>query len=318
MSAKKAILPVTHSDVLWHFTGGPKWNSRKKMQSKKTKSNNDSFEILIKILKSKTLRLGSYHELLKVSRYNNKRFDSRKKKLVIEPTAPYILHTSPVCCLADIPLAGLKYHSLRYGKCAIGFKRSSILKAKFNPVFYTLHTEAIANSYLAAHNSLNSFNMLGIEGAIDSVRIKIQDDYQFKLESIRDNLNTDSEFDNCPRCGEGLLLDIDAPVDNVEDEIEYDDTDILQEFNEVDKLFAKGLSELRHLMSYVKTFEDSEFNTIYAEREWRSLKAFSFRWSDVDSIVLPLKGGYFDKFESKYRNKFGIPKRVKIMTWEGL
>ena len=69
--------PGTVSRILWHFTGGPKWNQRLKKQGKKPKHNEDAYSHLAGILKSKTLRLGGYAETLTVSvprfRYNQRK-----------------------------------------------------------------------------------------------------------------------------------------------------------------------------------------------------------------------------------------------------
>lgn len=59
--------PKTHSDILWHFTGGPLWNKKQKKQSEKPKSIAKSFDTFIKILKSRELRIGSYHEIIKAT-----------------------------------------------------------------------------------------------------------------------------------------------------------------------------------------------------------------------------------------------------------
>ena len=41
-------------------------------------------------------------------------------------------------------------------------------------------------------------------------------------------------------------------------------------------------------MAYVKTFRLDEYDTIYCEREWRSLRDFGFgSWKNVLMVVLP-------------------------------
>ena len=56
--AKKQIKPKTHSNILWHFTGGPKWDMKKNCQMKNLKNYAEALEIALKILGSKELRIG--------------------------------------------------------------------------------------------------------------------------------------------------------------------------------------------------------------------------------------------------------------------
>lgn len=56
------------------------------------------------------------------------------------------LDSATFCCISDIPIQHLAYHSNRYGKFAIGFRREVILTEGFNPVFYTLKDTPIIQS----------------------------------------------------------------------------------------------------------------------------------------------------------------------------
>lgn len=300
MKKKKKIAPTTHSEVLWHFSGGPTWNKRKNLQNKMPKPAADAFAILIAILKSKTLRIGGYHELIKVT-VPQIQINPKTRKIQVKGNITRELSTSPVCCVADIPEAGLPFHAQRYGKFAIGFRRSSIIKASFNPVFYTFDSQSIANSYLTAYTSLKNFDSNYIEQLIDGIRDDVEQEYQSRLDELEGSYE-DYEY---------------SPVNNLEP-IEINDSDLTDAFNDVDMLITRGLIELKHLLSYVKTFSQPEFETIYAEREWRSLKAFNFKWSDIDSIILPKKGNFPAIFEKKFRKSLGIPNRIKIKFFEEL
>jgi hypothetical protein len=56
--------PATVSTILWHFTGGPKWDEKKQCQDRKPKPDVDVLKSLIGILTSKHLRLGGYREVI--------------------------------------------------------------------------------------------------------------------------------------------------------------------------------------------------------------------------------------------------------------
>ncbi len=57
--------PKTHSEILWHFTGGPLWSEQKQQQLTKKKSLADAYSAFCSILKSKELRVGGYHEIIR-------------------------------------------------------------------------------------------------------------------------------------------------------------------------------------------------------------------------------------------------------------
>lgn len=64
LNKSKVKRPKTHSEILWHFTGGAQWNKKYRKQSKKLKPISKSFEALIGILKNQTLHVGNYHEII--------------------------------------------------------------------------------------------------------------------------------------------------------------------------------------------------------------------------------------------------------------
>ncbi|MDA0737995.1 MAG: abortive infection system antitoxin AbiGi family protein [Nitrospirae bacterium] len=79
----------------------------------------------------------------------------------------------PFCCVAEIPIQHLSYHSERYGKFAIGFEREYLLGQKFRPVSYFLIEEdfmapAVINvSQFVSHHRANP----GAEQAIHHLSV---------------------------------------------------------------------------------------------------------------------------------------------------
>lgn len=127
--------PGTVSSILWHFTGGPFWDLELKKQKPEPKPLEDAFSILKAILRSKKLLISKYKEILKIRLPLNSNYLHKGKEFTFE--------SSQVCCLTDIPIQHLKYHSKRYGKCAIGFYRESALMNEFNPVLYSLEDSSV-------------------------------------------------------------------------------------------------------------------------------------------------------------------------------
>jgi hypothetical protein len=69
--------------------------------------------------------------------------------------------------------------------------------------------------------------------------------------------------------------------------------------------------------SFIKTFDDTEFDSIYTEREWRSISPFKFEYADVSMVVLPRVDGYFERFVAESES-IGLRKTVSIVAWEDL
>lgn len=271
--------PKTHSNILWHFTGGPAWDSKKQRQSKLLKTDEKAYEIALAILQSKSLRLGGFHEVVKVILPNYRIYDRKTKTFKNKKNHKVELKTCPVCCIADIPESGLSHHAKRYGKMGIGFKRAAILKAGFNPVFYTLHTTEIAKNFFSAQAGLNSVDIFDVESEVENV-----------LDDIRSNL--------CSRCEE----DVDLDGSSISTEAE----------NQLEEVHS-SLDDLENIMSYVKTFNVNEFNSIYAEREWRCLRQFNFTFDDVDTLLFPTKM-MLDDFK-KSTSKLKLPLRIKLKVF---
>lgn len=269
--------PKTHSDILWHFTGGSKWNSTKQNYYLKLKTQKESYDIAIKILSSKVLKLGNYHEKFIVSLPNYEKIDKKSKEKVKIKNKITSLDTSKVCCLADIPRTELFHHAKRYGNMAIGFKRESVIKNSFNPVFYTLNHKEIANKFFAAQGLLK-------ETSLDLIQAEV------------DDLSADISNQLCSRC---------------ESEVSIDDSNIISQTETDNELIESSLQSLQYLLSYVKTFKENEFETIYAEREWRSLQNFNFNLKDIHSILFPNKN-LLNNFILNYKSVLKIPSSVSL------
>ena len=106
------------SGIFWHFTGSPSgvdWSRVRKpadiLKQGKPKPANEAVGILLKILESKKL-LGVCVEQIAESK-----------------------NTEPFCCVTDIPLKDLIYHSKYYGNVAVGFS-SRVIFEQFLPVIY--------------------------------------------------------------------------------------------------------------------------------------------------------------------------------------
>jgi len=98
--------------------------------------------------------------------------------------------------------------------------------------------------------------------------------------------------------------------------------DLAIQQNHVDILekLKQSKSRLMALLSLTKSFDDSEFSTIYTEREWRSTKPFQFSFDDLAMIVVPkhFEGiDYLSQF-IVFAAEIEIPRRIPIVSWEDL
>jgi hypothetical protein len=241
--------PGTVSRILWHFTGGPIRERHAYRTSKELKSEEKSYEALVAILKSKELRLGSCPE----------RIDVMRDLVQASGIGPYRQATpmwgiqsallAPVCCLADIPIMHLPYHSARYGKMAIGFHRGSVVKAGFNPVLYQLDTSPISEA----------------------------------IQKVIEGFDFISSFE----------LGYDFPV--TEQLPKPDETPD----EEIKRITRNTIADARRcaclIASFLKPFRAAEFESIYAEREWRSTNPFPFSYDDIAMVVAPTAGRYFSR-----------------------
>lgn len=278
--------PGTVSKILWHFTGGPKWNTKSERQSSSKKPAIEAYKAFCGILKSKELRLGGYAELARVLLPERHRYDRTVRKMILEKNVTVTVRSAPVCCLADIPIAHLQYHENRYGKFAIGFHRDGAVRHGFNPVLYTLeHTHVIRSIY----RGLAELESVDCSSASSAV----------------------SELSNC--YGDCEHDDIDDSRMWADDAVAYID-DIESSINYANERFAR-------LLAFTKTFSQDEFSSIYCEREWRSLTPFGFSYDDVAMLILPRKIGtktYYSDFIGNQIRKLILPRRVPVVPWEDL
>jgi len=70
--------PGTVSRILWHFTGGPRWDVVKNCQEPNPKPYDEAYKAFLSILRSKQLRVGQYHEVVKVVVPKLQEYDAKK------------------------------------------------------------------------------------------------------------------------------------------------------------------------------------------------------------------------------------------------
>jgi Putative abortive phage resistance protein AbiGi, antitoxin len=275
--------PGTVSKILWHFTGGPRWNKGTESQNKKPKPTAAAYNALTAILRSKELRVGK-KENVNLQGVAITVLDRGREEFVDPAYRNARFESSPVCCLADIPIMHLGYHADRYGKFAIGFHRRAIIEAGFSPVFYQVEHSKTLGSLYAALFTLRDFCYLNVGKVLEM----ISEDP--KLSLIADN-----------------KLAKQLPF--------------LRQHLELHSLGRReALGAIDNLLAYVKTFKLHEFDTIYCEREWRSVKPFRFTFSDLAMIVIPRKAKdteYLNQF-IEYAKAIKLPRQVPILAWEDL
>ncbi len=284
--------PGTVSRILWHFTGGPAWNTAENRQGSKRKPSEEAYKALLSILKSKELRLGAYREVVKVHVPKLRRYNKAKGKTEVLRNTIVEIASSQVCCLSDIPAAHLSYHAKRYGKIAIGFHRDAAVRHGFNPVFYTLHKAHVLRSLRGVFRELRR-------------------DWDDSIRSIADHITASvSDLSELECDSSGVERDLEDCVDDLTEEAQGIEDGICDA--------KEGFSEF---LAFVKTFDEHEFSNIYCEREWRSIKPFSFTMDDLAMIVLPKSGGkgasYFSEFV-KGRHALKLPQTLPVVPWEDL
>jgi hypothetical protein len=124
-----------------------------------------------------------------------------------------------------------------------------------------------------------------------------------------------------------ICLDVIGGFDSAYDltaELETDDAEqnIRESYEQlVDRRKRNALIHARKnaaiAASFIKTFDESEFGSIYTEREWRSVKPFKFEYVDLPMVVLPRESGYFGRLVTEAES-IGLPKTVSIVAWEDL
>lgn len=274
--------PGTVSKILWHFTGGPVWNEKSNKQGIKPKPAKKSYEALRAIISSKILKTGKYHEVVKTIIPEKREFNIKKGSFDIKKNVRATIKSSPVCCVAEIPIQHLNYHSERYGKMAIGFHRDSVIKAGFNPVMYTLEESFLSKKIHDAYSLINNFDSSWADAEIDEI--------ETEMENLLDECMIDEAID----------------VTGAKDAI----SEMESELNETELYY-------KEILAYIKTFKKSEFDSIYCEREWRSTEDYKFDLTDIAMIVLPKKVGK-NNFYSPFTSKTTLPRTIPILSWEDL
>jgi len=276
--------PGTVSKILWHFTGGPIWDTKANKQGKKLKPANDAFSNLKAIIKSRTLRVGRFREVVNVVLPSYKQYSPHEKRVVEFKNKPITMYSSSVCCLADIPSVHLGYHATRYGKFAIGFHRSSVVKHGFNPVLYTLPTTEVIRHIYEGLSSIESIDAGDVVAAAESIETNIIDE-----------------------------------IDEYSD-ISVDTSEVTAEAEVMEGYAQEAQSSIQDFIAFIKTFEEDQFDTIYCEREWRSVQDFKFTFDDVAMIVAPKHFDGENYFQALVENvkQLKIPRKIPIVPWEDL
>ena len=151
-------------------------------------------------------------------------------------------------------------------------------------MFYTLDNTPIIRSIYEAFSSIKSADTSVLQKAIE----KFDDENE-------DDSDDGSDIDDnsyAPRA----LGDIEIAIDEVK-------------------------KSLKTFMAFIKTFDKSEFGTIYCEREWRSTKAYKFNLNDIAMVVLPKTVGgnnYFGEFAEVVAPKLKLPRSIPVVPWDDL
>jgi hypothetical protein len=115
--------------------------------------------------------------------------------------------------------------------------------------------------------------------------------------------------------------EISSCADDIGSDFEDVDTsDIGAEADAIQRYADSAMESLKGFLAFAKTFEPEEFNSIYCEREWRSVNDFKFTYEDVAMVVLPKKNAdvnYYSDFLNKAAVK-NLPKGIPVVPWEDL
>jgi hypothetical protein len=308
--------PGTVSKILWHFTGGPAWNSIKNKQDKRLKPSKDAFANLKSIIRSRTLRVGKFKEVVNVVLPTFKEYSLSQKQVIETKNKQITMYSSPVCCLADIPPVHLGYQAARYGKFAIGFHRASVVRHGFNPVLYTLPTTEVIRHIYEGLSNIESIIVNDVIAAAASLEDDITSDLEKYYEIINDVI---AEFinDNVNKGDE----DVGVPdIPEISSEISVDISNVVAAAEMMEEHANEAQSRIGDFIAFIKTFGADQFDTIYCEREWRSVQDFNFTFDDVAMIVAPKdlrSKNYFQELVGDVR-KLNIPRKIPIVAWEDL
>lgn len=161
---------------------------------------------------------------------------------------------------------------------------TQVVQHGFNPVLYTLPTTEVIRHIYEGLSSMES---------IDSGEVVTA------AESLESNLT--NELDEYS-------------------EITIDTSDVVAEAEIMEEYAQEAQSSIRDFIAFIKTFEEDQFDSIYCEREWRSVQDFKFTFDDVTMIVTPKRLGqenYFQDLLGSIR-ELRIPRKIPIVPWEDL
>ena len=109
-------------------------------------------------------------------------------------------------------------------------------------------------------------------------------------------------------------------LDEYESDITVDTSDVVAEAEVMEGYAQEAQKSIRDFIAFIKTFEVDQFDTIYCEREWRSVQDFKFTFDDVAMIIAPknLDGeNYFQALVGVVK-QLKIPRNIPIVPWEDL
>ena len=123
-----------------------------------------------------------------------------------------------------------------------------------------------------------------------------------------------------------LALAAESIENNVMDEtdgyydITVDTSEVVAEAEVMEGYAEEAQSSIKDFIAFIKTFEEDEFDSIYCEREWRSVKDFNFTFDDVAMIVAPKSFNGENYFQTlvKDAKSLKIPRQIPIVPWEDL
>lgn len=216
-------------------------------------------------------------------------YDHKTKKTTVKRDFPVVLESAPICCLSDIPSPHLRYHAYRYGKFAIGFHRDAAIRAGFNPVLYTLDSTSLIRTVYEGLSSLDNASAYWIDDAAS--------DLEYKAEDMK-------------RTHDDVARDFLGDIQTIRSELEY-----------IEETLSDAKESIMRIVAYTKTFDPTEFATVYCEREWRSIRQFRFSIDDIAMIVLPRRIGsahYFRSFVERRVRELRLPRRIPVIAWDDL
>jgi hypothetical protein len=125
---------------------------------------------------------------------------------------------------------------------------------------------------------------------------------------------------------ESLEADITSDVENysqmseIDSEITVDTSEVVAAADTMGGYAKEAQNSIQDFIAFIKTFEVDQFDTIYCEREWRSVQDFKFTLDDVAMIIAPKNLSGKDYFRALVggTRQLNIPRKIPIVPWEDL